>query len=109
LTSAAEKKLLEYKWPGNVRELLNVIERAMIFADKDKKYLSGDDIIIKPIFEDIYREHFPIPRGIPLSEAEKEYIRLTLEWTNYDYSKAAEILGITTKTLWEKRRKYGLK
>jgi DNA-binding NtrC family response regulator len=49
-----------------------------------------------------------LARGLSLAEAEREYIRHTLEDTGGDIQRAAEQLGISRKNLWEKRKKHGL-
>ena len=103
LSPAAQKLLEAYAWPGNVREMKNAIERALIFA-KDST-LRPDD------FPDAIRTagSAAVPAGLrSLEEVEKEIIRQTLEATHYKISKSAEILGISRKTLLEKRKKYGL-
>lgn len=95
--------LLQYDYPGNVRELENIVERSAT--------LSGSDIIEK---EDL-------PAGVinkggaqPLSlaevaaQAEKEYIIRMLVAANGNKTKAAEMLGISRKTLWEKINIYGI-
>jgi DNA-binding NtrC family response regulator len=51
---------------------------------------------------------FAVPKRLTLADAEREYIRLTLEETDGDIQRAAELLGISRKNLWEKRKKYGL-
>jgi DNA-binding NtrC family response regulator len=102
-----------WDWPGNVRELRNVIERAMIFADGTE--LEATDL---PELGSIEvagtagsagaADAFPIPKGLTLAEAEREYIRLTLAECGGSVQRAAERLGISRKNLWEKRKKYGL-
>ncbi|MBN1480558.1 sigma-54-dependent Fis family transcriptional regulator [candidate division KSB1 bacterium] len=95
--------LLHYSWPGNVRELSNVIERAVVLEE---------DTIIHP-------ESLPMHvRGVmkqgagddllPLSEMEKQHIRYVLHKTNFNISKAARILKIDRKTLYDKIKKYDL-
>ena len=108
LDPAAEQLLEAHDWPGNVRELKNAIEHALVFA-KD----SGPEVILRP-------DEFPAIRqavgaagdlgaGLrSLEELEKESIRATLEATHYKITRTAEILGISRKTLLEKRKKYGL-
>ncbi len=101
------------EWPGNVRELRNVIERAMIFAEGD--VLEPHHL---PPFEAVavtatgggqgMEGGFPIPKGLTLAGAEKEYIRHTLAAFDGSIQRAAEALGISRKSLWEKRKKYGL-
>ncbi len=95
--------LEEYDWPGNVRELKNVIEHALIFAKKD--VLQCEDF---PATIRIGAEGTPHSALQSLEEIEKEAVRATLEATHYKIAQAAQILGISRKTLLEKRKKYGL-
>lgn len=91
-----------YDFPGNVRELRNTIERALVEAQKDK----------------IEREHFPpsitqsaMGAGAlrtTLAEMESDHIRQVLMLTRGRKSEAAGILGISRKTLLEKRKRYHL-
>jgi len=103
--------LQSWDWPGNVRELRNVIERAMIFAEgielkaKDLPDLASVEIVASPVDA---TTAYAIPRGVTLAEAEKEYIRHTLATCDGSIQRAAEVLGISRKNLWEKRKKYGL-
>jgi DNA-binding NtrC family response regulator len=96
--------LLEfYAWPGNVRELKNTVEHALIFA-KDSLLQPGD-------FPQILQAN-----GNPhsasslrsLEDLEREAIKATLDETHYKIGQAADILGISRKTLLEKRKRYGL-
>jgi len=97
--------LLEaYDWPGNVRELKNAIEHALVFAK---------ETLLKP--EDFAQIQLAIgiARGTAgnlrsLEELESDAIKATLEATHYKIGQSAEILGISRKTLLEKRKKYGL-
>ena len=106
LSEATQRMLGSYSWPGNVRELRNALERAIVFNRVDVLEL----------------EHFPEnirvaaigPSASTLSlrsleEIEKEVIAATLEATRYKISESAKILGISRKTLLEKRKKYHLK
>jgi DNA-binding NtrC family response regulator len=101
-----------WDWPGNVRELRNAIERAMIFAEgaelapADLPELSTLEIALAT--PDQAHDSWPLPKGLSLSEAEREYIRYTLEHCGGSVQRAAEILGISRKNLWEKRKKHGL-
>jgi len=109
---AALEVLQRWSWPGNVRELRNVVERAMMFSDgpaltrRDLPALG--DLQLEARQSGGRKEHMRIPRGLTLQEAEREYIRHTLEDTSGNIQRAAEILGISRKNLWEKRKKYGL-
>ncbi|OLD20759.1 MAG: hypothetical protein AUJ01_03690 [Acidobacteria bacterium 13_1_40CM_3_65_5] len=107
----ALEMLPTWDWPGNVRELRNVVERAMIFTDGPVLKRSDfpplgqrDPVPARP--RDT--KTFGLPKGLTLVDAEREYIRLTLEATDGDIQRTAELLGISRKNLWEKRKKYGL-
>jgi DNA-binding NtrC family response regulator len=96
--------LQAYAWPGNVRELKNTVEHALVFGEK--LMLSPKD------FPEIVRAAGN-ERGITgmlrsLEDLERETIKLTLEATHYKIGQAADMLGISRKTLLEKRKKYGL-
>ncbi len=104
LDAEASAALSAYGWPGNVRELKNVLERALVFAHQDVLGL-GD------LPESVGAAGRPgaIPGNLrSLEQLEKEAIAATLETTRYKISRTAEILGISRKTLLEKRKKYGL-
>ncbi len=107
LSPAALTVLQYHAWPGNVRELRNVIERAVVIC-------SG---------EQIERHHFapyPIdqrerlrnedtisfPVGTPLEEVERQMIVRTIKKTNNNKTRAAELLGISLKTLHNKLNLY---
>jgi len=97
--------LLEsYAWPGNVRELKNAIEHALVFAKQP--------ILVKEDFPEILRaagnSHGAAASLRSLEEVEREAIRAALEATHYKIGQTAESLGISRKTLLEKRKKYGL-
>jgi DNA-binding NtrC family response regulator len=102
LSDAARKTLQAYDWPGNVRELKNAIERALIFA-KDSQLVPSE-------FPDHVRVAEPGmgARLRSLEDIEREAIQATLEATHYKISRSAEILGISRKTLLDKRKRYGL-
>ena len=99
--SAAMRMLEQYNWPGNVRELRNVIERAVILS-------SGEFIESKhlpPLMAAVPEAVAPsvsLRPGMTVDEAERELILLTLEHTRDNKTRAAEILGISLKTLHNK-------
>ena len=113
ISSEALEILKSWDWPGNVRELRNVIERAMIFAD-DTELRASDLPELGAV--DLSQhgtgfapdDAFVISKGLTLAEAEKEYIQATLSTCDGSVQRAAEILGISRKNLWEKRKKHGL-
>jgi len=104
LSEAATRVLPAYAWPGNFRELRNAIERAMVFSKTDE--LQPDD------FPDNIRAsagNAAFLAGLrSLEDLEREAIARTLEATRYHITQSAGILGISRKTLLEKRKKYGL-
>ena len=108
-TEEAEQKLLDHPWPGNVRELRNVLERAMIFARGDR-IEAGELVLTADQFglDDHGDGAFRFPSGKTLEALEHAYIRHVLTTTNASYADVAEILGISKKTLWEKRKRYNL-
>ncbi len=96
------RMLGEYRWPGNVRELKNSIERALVFSD-------GLTLIPEDFPESVRAANTGFGVALrSLEDIEREAIRATLEATRYKISKSAEILGISRKTLLDKRKKYGL-
>jgi DNA-binding NtrC family response regulator len=110
---AVMETLTRHNWPGNVRELRNVLERSMIVAGEGiirtahlpaqfgavhspKAVVASDDPnIVK------------LPVGTTVDEAEKALILRTLEHTRNNKTRAAEILGISLKTLHNKLKEYG--
>jgi DNA-binding NtrC family response regulator len=105
LSAAARRMLTSYGWPGNVRELRNALERAIVFSQHDA--LEPADLP-----ENIRAAAGPSGAILglrSLEDVEREVISATLEATRYRISRAADALGISRKTLLEKRKKYGLK
>ncbi|MEZ4701178.1 MAG: sigma-54 dependent transcriptional regulator [Rhodothermales bacterium] len=105
----AESKMLAHTWPGNVRELRNVLERAAIFGAGAR--IGASDLLIDPAPADAFHDAedtFRFPSGGPLEELEKAYIKHILGSANASYAEVARILGISKKTLWEKRKRYEL-
>jgi len=105
-TPDALAKMSEYSWPGNVRELRNVVERAV--ALNDKAYLDGADIWLTTFDPAGSGHNSGAYRPISLEDIEKRHIRETLRHTEWNKSKAAEILGIERSTLDRKIKAYGL-
>ena len=105
LSSGAIKKLAGYEWPGNVRELRNVIERAVVLCAGPT--IDEADIWLSPLEPaDVHPAPFE-PRR--LDEWESIHIARTLDHTDWNKSKAAELLGIERSTLDRKIKTYGLK
>jgi two-component system, NtrC family, response regulator AtoC len=103
LDPAARKLLESHAWPGNVRELKNAIEHALIFAKGP--VLCAEDF--PQILQSAGSAH--VASGLrSLEDLEREAVKATLDQTHYKIARAAEILGISRKTLLEKRKRYGL-
>lgn len=98
-----------YSWPGNVRELRNTLERAVIVCDSgliETKHLPpGFGQSVKVVVNDPDAVHLGV--GTTVEEAEKLLILKTLQATNNNKTRAAEILGISLKTLHNKLKEYG--
>ncbi|GAB4443425.1 MAG: sigma-54 dependent transcriptional regulator [bacterium] len=96
-------KLKNHYWKGNVRELENVIQRAVFMCQKN--YISSDDLYFE---EEQAKSNVSVEnyKG-SLRVVEKELIFKTLEETKWNKTKAADILGITVRTLRNKLKEYG--
>ncbi|HTA93723.1 MAG TPA: sigma-54 dependent transcriptional regulator [Polyangiaceae bacterium] len=95
------RKLMDYSWPGNVRELENVIERAAVLCRAEVLSLSDlPDAVANAMPRPPSELTFAI--GTPLSEVEQRMIRDTLSHTGGDKSLAAQLLGISTRTIYRK-------
>jgi DNA-binding NtrC family response regulator len=87
----------EYPWPGNLTELRNVLERALILGPEKALRLAP-----------------PRPAGMagdrprPLAEVERQEIRRALAYTRGHQGLAAELLGLSRKGLWQKRKRHGI-
>jgi DNA-binding NtrC family response regulator len=101
LSKAVAERLYDYPWPGNVRELENVIERAVVLC-------RGEGITEACLPDFIVSAAAPVPDamsfsiGTPLEEVELRLIRETLRHTKGDKSLAAQLLGISTRTIYRK-------
>jgi len=106
LTAEAEKALERYAWPGNVRELRNVIQRAVVLAGSG---LIGPEHLPDNVLRAAEPARPAAASSVtPIREMERELILRALEETNYDKRRAAALLGISLKTLYNKLAKYGI-
>jgi len=122
-TPEVMEALRAYSWPGNVRELRNVIERAAIIAnagsirmehlppDFGEKIFGGTVLartgLVGAAAAPSGEGELHVPVGSTIQQAERALIELTLEHTRNNKTRAAEILGISQKTLFNKLREYG--
>lgn len=95
--------LIQYGWPGNVRELENLIESLVCLSEKDTITPEGLPGHLKT-----KTSWKAVPLKKAVREAEKEHILKALEYSAGVKKKAAEMLGITPKTLWEKIKDFDL-
>jgi DNA-binding NtrC family response regulator len=105
LSREVHEKLMSYDWPGNVRELRNILERAVILAGQDTilpEHITIADSRSANLPEDILRS---IIGERTLPEVEKIMVELALERTGGNKSRAADILGITRRTLYGRLEK----
>jgi len=107
LSAEAVEALQSHTWPGNVRELRNVIERAVIICSgeaierhhlapyplEQRKHARSEDTVMLPV-------------GTPIEEVERRMILRTLQKTENNKTRAAELLQISLKTLHNKLRLY---
>jgi DNA-binding NtrC family response regulator len=126
-------RMEHYKWPGNVRELRNTIERAVIlagsgmlgeehlpphfgepgFAPPPTRAVSMDGLGSRPVAQSSEVQRYldesnsvRVEVGTTVDEAERQLILKTLHSTHNNKTKAAEILGISSKTLQNKLKEY---
>lgn len=103
IDEAAEKILMSYHWPGNVRELQNIIERAVLIAD-------GDKLQPEHLPEGIKIAHSfvteSLDRTLSIEDYTKEFI--SVYQSRFNEQQLADMLGITRKSLWEKRKRWGM-
>ena len=111
VSSETYRLIRAYPWPGNIRELKNVIQRAVLLAkgpgltpDLLPERIRDNDrsAATKP------REYDPIQLGMSLEEVEKEYIRMALSSVNGNKVKAASLLKISRRTLYNKLKRFDL-
>jgi DNA-binding NtrC family response regulator len=110
MTPSALNVLCDYHWPGNVRELENTIERAAVLAKNG--VVDAPDIQLKSVSRSApnWTDQIPLAEGwkANLAAAEKTMILRALRVASGNKSKAAEILTIHRRLLYEKMREYGM-
>jgi DNA-binding NtrC family response regulator len=103
LSESAERALIAHSWPGNVRELRNVLEHAAL--------LSPRSTLVAEDFVEVLRA----PRSasasggsMTLDEAERRHVEHVLRQEGWVVQRAAEVLGISRTSLYERIRRYGI-
>ncbi|MBV2129124.1 sigma-54-dependent transcriptional regulator [Arsukibacterium indicum] len=106
LTSTQLQRLASFDWPGNVRELRHTIHRAHIMSDPAKKEVELPASFASP-FSIAQKEHTGLAAGKTIDEVEKELIYLTLKKVSGNKAMAADMLGVSVKTLYNRLSAYG--
>jgi DNA-binding NtrC family response regulator len=103
VTTEALETMAKYDWPGNVRELQNVVERAILIAENGvvtaeclPEGMRGDGTFQEEVFDE----------KLTIEDYTKAFI--VRYQRQYNEQQLAELLGITRKSLWEKRKKWGI-
>jgi DNA-binding NtrC family response regulator len=107
LSPAAVEALQSHSWPGNVRELRNVIERAVIICSSE--VIERHHLAPYPLEQRAQgraEDTLTLPVGTPIEEVERRMILRTLQKTENNKTRAAELLQISLKTLHNKLRLY---
>ncbi|HUO35915.1 MAG TPA: sigma-54 dependent transcriptional regulator [Candidatus Acidoferrum sp.] len=100
---------MSYPWPGNIRELRNVLERAAIASDRgviSRAHLPPEFGHAHSMAAANGLASLRFPVGTTVDDAERELILQTLSATNQNKTRAAELLGISLKTLHNKLKEY---
>ncbi|MBF7073418.1 sigma-54-dependent Fis family transcriptional regulator [Glaciecola sp. MH2013] len=109
ITDAQLHRLTQHDWPGNVRELRHTLHRAFIMAEPGGKTIELPDSFASP-FSQASHSHDngkALEAGKTIEEVEKALIFATLDEVDGNKTSAAEMLGISTKTLYNRLNAYG--
>ena len=117
---AMMQRFMDYDWPGNVRELRNTVERALILCGEGTisiRHLPAGfgerpksvpiTVAVAPDAPEAPSNVVEVELGSTVDEAERRLILRTLEMTRNNKTRAADILGISLKTLHNKLKEYG--
>ncbi len=100
------EKIMNYHWPGNVRQLKHMLERAILFSGKDELITEKHFKFEEEGKRSKTETEKSLPDVMPLAEMERKLIFAALKKTNNHKTKAAELLGITVRTLRNKLNEY---
>jgi DNA-binding NtrC family response regulator len=111
ISASMLERLMACKWPGNARELRNTIERAVILCPDGSPLAAchlppgfgAEQVAASPVLEG---NMVAVPVGTTVNEAERLLILRTLEFAGQNKTRAAEILGVSLKTLHNKLKEY---
>jgi DNA-binding NtrC family response regulator len=97
-------KLVHHNWPGNVRELENAVERAVVVCRGDE--IRAEDLVATVATAAGGADQLPAIPGSTMADFERYAILKTLEFTGGSTSRAAELLGISARTIQYRLREY---
>lgn len=103
VSSEALALMTNYPWPGNVRELQNVIERAILISDGTA---IGLEHLPEGMSADVPFQLHSFEKKLSIEDYTKTFIKRHQH--DYNEKQLADMLGITRKSLWEKRKKWGI-
>ncbi|MDX1361039.1 MAG: helix-turn-helix domain-containing protein, partial [Pseudoalteromonas tetraodonis] len=107
-TNEQLKELQTYDWPGNVRELRHAIHRAFIMSDPQTSDVALPNNLESPFSRvNNQAQENQVSAGQTIEEVEKELIHATLDKVQGNKTLAAQMLGISTKTLYNRLNAYG--
>jgi len=109
ISKPALKLIMNYPWPGNVRELESVIERGVLMSESD--YIQPEDLPLEVREGPGGGGGLPFdlpPEGIMFEELERELIAKAMERANGIIGRAAQLLGMSYKTLQYRLEKFGI-
>ncbi|HWO13750.1 MAG TPA: sigma-54 dependent transcriptional regulator [Polyangiaceae bacterium] len=105
-TDAAKALMANYPWPGNVRELQNTVEQAVVLTETG--WVDADDLPIRPEPKAAEPQLKLVIPGATLAEIERYAITETLKAVGGSTTRAAEVLGISRRTVQYRVREWGL-
>lgn len=121
ISSSAMRMLMEYNWPGNIRELKNCIGQLVVLCEDNitpgdiaetfPNICSSDNLIeqlTKPGKNNSAANSNQSSPLVSLEEIEKKYIEHVFELTDRNHDKTAEIIGISSQSLYNKLQQYGI-
>jgi len=108
LSDELRARFIRHRWPGNVRELRNCVERAYILCDGELNLGEQDMMTLRqhPEGEGPTSDMIQMPIGATLEEIERTFILATLKHFEGDKRRAADVLGCSLKTLYNKLHAY---